>query len=269
MLTDVSTPATMRSSCTFLASVLSIVIFLLLIPEDFCAKIIGGNEVHPHSRPYMVFLNGTKICGGALIAKDWVLTAAHCPCPSQVILGAHTIRKNEPEKQIMSCKKEIPYPCYDRKTYKDDLKLLQLNKNATLNKNVAILPLPKNGEDVEAGTVCRVAGWGRTQNNSPQSSDTLREVNITVISRKICNDEKPYKYKAVIGLNMICAGDPRGRKDTCNGDSGSPLICEGIFRGITSFGLSKKCGDPRGPGVYTLLSEKYLTWITETIKGTA
>ncbi|KAM9254033.1 granzyme A-like [Dugong dugon] len=259
----------MRNSCTFLASVLLIVIFLLLIPEDFCAKIIGGNQVHPHSRPYMVFIKGEEICGGALIAKNWVLTAAHCTLDkrTQVILGAHTIGKTEPENQIMSVKKQIPYPCYDPDTHESDLKLVLLNTQAKLNKNVAILPLPKKGEDVKPGTVCRVAGWGKFHNNSPQLSDTLREVNITVIDRKICNDQKHYNYNPVIGLNMICAGNLKGGKDTCNGDSGSPLICDGIFRGITSFGLPKKCGDPRGPGVYVLLSQKYLTWINKTTKG--
>ncbi|XP_029073748.1 granzyme A-like [Monodon monoceros] len=257
----------MRNSSTFLAATLSMVIFLLLIPEDLCVKIIGGNEVTPHSRPYMVLLQEKSICAGALIAKDWVLTAAHCNLNrrSQIVLGAHSITKKEPEKQIMFVKKEFPYPCYDEDTHEGDLKLLKLNKKATINKNVAILPLPKLGDDVKPGTMCRVAGWGRFRNNSPRS-DILREVNVTVIDRKICNDQSHYNYNPAIGLNMICAGSLQGGRDSCSGDSGSPLICEGIFRGITAFGLPGKCGDPRGPGVYTLLSKKHLSWIAKTMK---
>ncbi|KAL2779707.1 granzyme A precursor [Daubentonia madagascariensis] len=260
----------MRNPCAFLASSLSVVIFLLLIPEDVCVKIIGGNEVTPHSRPYMVLLklNKENICAGALIARDWVLTAAHCKLNkmSQVILGAHSRNKTEPEKQIMVVKKEFPYPCYDLDTHEGDLKLLQLNEKAITNKNVAILHLPKMGDDVKPGTMCQVAGWGVTHNKSPPSN-TLREVNVTIIDRKICNDEKHYNFKPVIGLNMLCAGSQKGGKDSCNGDSGSPLLCEGVPRGITSFGLLGRCGDPRGPGIYTLLSKKHLSWISKTIKG--
>ncbi|XP_053446579.1 granzyme A [Nycticebus coucang] len=259
----------MRNSCAFLASSLSIVSFLLLIPEDACVKIIGGHEVIPHSRPYMVLLNLGKesICAGALIKEDWVLTAAHCKLKmsSKVILGAHSIAKNESEKQIMLVRKEIPYPCYDPDTHEGDLQLLQLNRKAILNKNVAILPLRK-GDDVKPGTMCQVAGWGKYHNKSPKS-DVLREVSVTIIDRKVCNDAKHYNFNPVIGQNMLCAGSLKGGKDSCNGDSGSPLICHGSLRGITSFGLPGKCGVPQGPGVYTLLSKKYLKWIIKTIEG--
>ncbi|KAM6157321.1 granzyme A [Erethizon dorsatum] len=261
----------MRNSYVFLASSLSIVIFLLLIPQDSCVRIIGGYEVAPHSRPYMVLLklNKENICAGALIAEKWVLTAAHCDLnkKSQVILGAHSITMDEAEKQIISIKKEFPHPCYDPDTHENDLKLLQLDKKATINKNVAILQLPKNGNDAKPGTICHVAGWGMTHNNSPLS-DILREVNVTIIDRKICNDAKHYNFNPVIGLNMICAGSPHGGKDSCNGDSGSPLLCAGVFRGITSFGLKGKCAVPRAPGVYVLLSKKYIHWINKTMKRT-
>ncbi|XP_017729673.1 PREDICTED: granzyme A [Rhinopithecus bieti] len=260
----------MRNSYRFLASSLSVVVFLVLIPEDVCEEIIGGNEVTPHSRPYMVLLSLERksICAGALIAKDWVLTAAHCNLNkrSQVILGAHSITRKEQEKQIMRVKKEFPYPCYDPATHEGDLKLLRVCRKSKINKYVTILHLPKKGDDVKPGTMCQVAGWGRIHNNASQS-DTLREVNITIIDRKICNDPNHYNFNPVIGMNMVCARSLRGGKDSYNGDSGSPLLCNGVFRGVTSFGLENKCGHPGGPGVYILLSKKHLSWIIMTIKG--
>ncbi|KAG8519800.1 Granzyme A [Galemys pyrenaicus] len=265
---DVGAPATMRNSCTVSAFFLWAAIFLPLIPEDFCENIIGGHDVEPHSKPYMVLLKtGNILCAGALIRDDWVLTAAHCALKnkSQIILGAHSKNKDEPEKQTMFPKKQIAYPCYDPETKESDLKLVQLNKKATINKNVAILPLPKNGDDVKPETKCQVAGWG-TVGNRKSSSDTLKEVNVTIIDRKICNDKSHYNYSPVIGLNMICAGNLKGGMDSCDGDSGSPLICEGKFRGITSFGRSGRCGAPQYPGVYTLLTKKHLNWIKMTMK---
>uniref|UniRef100_G1T902 Peptidase S1 domain-containing protein n=1 Tax=Oryctolagus cuniculus TaxID=9986 RepID=G1T902_RABIT len=260
----------MRSSCAFWASFLSGVIFLLLIPEDVCVRIIGGQEVTPHSRPYMALLkiNKKNICAGALIAEDWVLTAAHCKMSrrSQVILGAHSITKPEPEKQKIAIKKQFCYPSYNSKTHEGDLSLLQLKKKAKKTRNVDVLQLPKMGEDVKPGTLCRVAGWGKTVNHQSRPSESLREVNVTVIDRKICNDDKHYNSNPMITANMICAGSNKGGKDSCNGDSGSPLICEGTLRGITSFGMDNKCGDPRWPGVYTLLSKKQLSWIKKTMK---
>ncbi|XP_006889656.1 PREDICTED: granzyme A-like [Elephantulus edwardii] len=259
----------MGTSCTFLPSFLSIGILLLLLSGDFCATIIGGHEVTPHSKPYMVLIEGRNLCAGALIAKTWVLTAAHCSEIERVkvILGAHSRTKNESQKQIILIENGTPYPCYDPVTHEGDLQLLKLNKPAALNTNVGTLKLPKNAKDVKPGTVCEVAGWGKTNNKSPNPSDTLREVNVTVIDRKTCNDEKHYAYNPVIGLNMICAGNPKGGRDSCDGDSGSPLICDGVLRGITSFGYLGKCGDPQKPGVYTRLSEKHLVWIAKTMKG--
>ena len=49
-----------------------------------------------------------------------------------------------------------------------------------------------------------------------EAPDSLREVNITVIDRRVCNDPQHYNYKPVIGLNMLCAGSLKGGKDSCN-----------------------------------------------------
>ncbi|XP_009325211.1 PREDICTED: granzyme A [Pygoscelis adeliae] len=248
----------------------SAAVILLVIRGGLCVDIIGGNEVAPHSRPFMALINGTNgksICGGALIKENWVLTAAHCNVEEgKVILGAHSLKAREREKQVFQIAKQIRYPCYCSSCNENDIMLLQLEKRARLNKAVQLIPLPTSDDDPKPGTTCTVAGWGITHSRLRKPSDTLREVNITVISRQICNDNDHYNNNPVITDNMICAGAKKGGKDSCSGDSGGPLRCNNVMRGITAFG-KRKCGTVHGPGVYTRLTKQYLQWIRKTIGG--
>ncbi|NXY72405.1 GRAA protein, partial [Glareola pratincola] len=254
----------------FLILSTSAAVILLVICRGFCVDIIGGAEVAPHSRPYMALIQGEKnnlICGGALIKANWVLTAAHCNVEgAKVILGAHSRKAREREKQVFKIAKQIPYKRYCPSSRENDIMLLQLQKSAKITKAVAVIGLPTSDYDPKPETICRVAGWGRFHNQLKAPSDTLREVNVTVISRQICNDKKHYENNPVITDNMICAGAKNGGKDSCHGDSGGPLICNNVMTGITAFGKAK-CGTVDAPGVYTRLAKQYLQWIRKTIGG--
>ncbi|XP_072920517.1 granzyme K-like isoform X2 [Hemitrygon akajei] len=236
------------------------------------AEIIGGHEVKLHARPYMASLQRLNrnskyfhYCGGALIRPNWVLTAAHCEITIAsdqdllAVLGAHVCSKNETSQQRLRIIRQIPITKYNNLTMKDDIMLLQLETDAKINQYVKVLNLPKRGiTDMKSGTTCTVAGWGRTKTIT--YSDTLQEVEVEVIDRRKCKG----MYRIKITQDMICVGDSEGRKNTCKGDSGSPLICDKMYTGIVSFGR-KGCPDPQTPAVYTLLTKKYIDWIRDTI----
>ena len=63
-----------------------------------------------------------------------------------------------------------------------------------------------------------------------------------------------HEYPPYIGRarQQVIDDFARGGVDTCDYDSGTPLVVDGVVAGITSWGVG--CGKPGHPGLYTRVS---------------
>nr|XP_020840262.1 chymase isoform X2 [Phascolarctos cinereus] len=234
----------------------------LLFHEAAADEIIGGEESKPHSHPYMAFLKikdhrSLYHCGGFLIRRDFVMTAAHCTGHSiTVILGAHNITKREASWQTLNVKHQFPHPEYDPKSYINDIMLLKLEDKVKLTTEVGILPLPSTFNSVSPGKLCQATGWGMTGIRAP-ASDTLQEVKLRLMDPINCK-----VYKAFHEKLQLCVGNPKSIQPAFEGDSGGPLVCSGVAQGIISYGRTNAVP----PSVFTRIAY-YRPWINQILKS--
>lgn len=233
------------------------------------SRIIGGQPSKLGEWPWQVslFYKGSHVCGGVLISKYFVLSAAHCmPSDDELSLVASNWKvyagvvslNNLPAP--LKVKRIILNENYDSRTNDQDIALLTLETPMEFNDNNRPACLPTYNQQWSHGTQCFTSGFGTTNADSSDVSATLMDVNVDIIDTEVCNS--PSSYRGSVTKNMLCAGHLDGGRDSCQGDSGGPLVCEknGVWTlaGITSWGAG--CGEKNKPGVYTKVTS-VLPWI--------
>jgi trypsin len=71
------------------------------------------------------------------------------------------------------------------------------------------------------------------------------------VSKAIMGDQECGSFWRILTARMFCTIVENG-KDSCNGDSGSAVVRNGVQVGVVSFG-SSVCGDGTRPAVYVRL----------------
>ncbi len=239
------------------------------------ARIIGGSYVPTGRWPAMVAVqtvlpNGTALCGGTLIAANWVLTAAHCVTPNgqqaaanQVGITAGTINLNDNAAIKRSAAEIVVHPGYNSATVANDIALVRLVSGVPLNSGAMLSTVATDQAWAAPGQAVTAVGWGRTSNMSYDVSTLLKQVDIGVATTAACKAT----WGKFVGDNQICVSTPS--VGPCNGDSGGPLMASNraggyVLVGLTSFGPATGCADPYQPTVYTRVSS-YIDWIRQRV----
>ncbi|CAG0902505.1 unnamed protein product, partial [Darwinula stevensoni] len=278
--------------------------------EPYCGKRLlvkklsaGGKPSSLGEWPWQAAIYDVKekliVCGGALIRKQWVLTAAHCiayggssrPRPQndfRVYVGKHYRNDSLDDEFVQQREVSVIVSSKDFNIYNfdSDIALLKLNEPVLLTDRVQLICIPKNlhitENNLKDGNIGSVAAWGL--NSLDVLSEEVTQIQIPVVKNDICRRD----YIHVTGdsdtirtltVNQFCAGRNTTISETefqtvCPGDSGSPMVFYSKaldlwhIEGIVSHHLGKKECSKRQGGEYGIFTRvyRYVEWI-ETVIG--
>jgi len=222
------------------------------------------------------------LCGGALIDKEWALSAAHCFVAEKEVLvklrnmgvrlGNIDLKAATP-KRIDRIIVHGDYRRFGDKQH--DIALLHLVDEPNTNKEIAKAASPvtmiHNRERLRAlapGDDLKVTGWGHVSErkagatrsvsgDAMRSSQVLLEGQLELLDESEC--AKVPDYQKTLNPGVLCVGArTSAQQDSCQGDSGGPLTRQRILVGLVSTGVG--CGRKGVPALYTNVAH-YADWI--------
>ncbi|KNC75887.1 hypothetical protein, variant [Sphaeroforma arctica JP610] len=234
-------------------------------PANFASYIVGGQAAELQLQWVASLQNRIDgeyqhWCGGSLIAKGWILTAAHCIDKFNTVCIGGLKLANNAEFHCVTVKKIYQHEQYDSLSLANDIMLVEFDSDYS----GAPVKLTSGDLNEDTDDSAKIVGWGKTE--SLDVSYELKELSVKVYPNDDCSvwgggipEELPQ--------SVMCTETLSDGEGFCTGDSGGPLFAEvegeTLLIGVISFGSTTCVGLPM---VYTRVGE-YLTWIQETMEN--
>ncbi|OMH82906.1 Plasma kallikrein [Zancudomyces culisetae] len=231
------------------------------------SRIVGGVTIQDNNYPFSVLIKlkynkkNVAMCGGSIISKDWILTAAHCLVivdgdrkgelnrTDFLVNGLMPNNKRMLYKRPM-LKNEINYVVADPSmitigygspskasmsiasasavVVHPELNLFDYENDIALIKlanpvefSSTVKPIKIASAEISNNLNLLAVGWGVTANNSLVIPNTMRGVVLKTGDSSQC--KLPWNNFTDNNSGQICCPTYKG-KDTCFGDSGGPLL---------------------------------------------
>jgi hypothetical protein len=198
------------------------------------SAVVGGAELQDGllDRTVMVLSSRGGVCSGIVLARDVVLTAAHC------VMGANEYRvhyrgPNGSPPALVGTARTVIHPGFRADAIRArrrsiDLALLQLEQELPARFVPAVLSTtqPMQGEAV------MVAGYGVARERDIRSTGLLRSAELRVV--------EPFGPSRIV---LWLGG--RAGSGACEGDSGGPLLLRQAVVAVTTWSRGeseKNCG---------------------------
>lgn len=174
--------------------------------------LVGGERAGRDIAPHLIMITGqTGFCSGVVIARDMVLTAAHCVHPGKAY---RVLYFDGDEPVLIQADRILKHPKFDPSAYKRraftiDFALLKLK--SALPAQFSPASFPTEGENGIPGARYRIAGFGPSIAHDPKSAGIAREA--VMIGQPPVSDVQ-LRLEAANGATV----------GACQGDSGGPVF---------------------------------------------